>query len=187
MKKRIFLSLALAALAGGGVFAQTHFASAEYIAVGGGGGRYEYVITPYFTVGGYVSFNFMPTPYLDDEFSKRHTIFGTGIAGRWYPWGRRFFAALDLGYSAFTNGREEHSYNSNGVKIDEWDTSDSFSGFTIAPGFGWTIDIGKPGAFFISPGIKVPFIFTSESDDLMGLGKGVLVSNIMYFGLGWAF
>ncbi|MDR1904881.1 MAG: hypothetical protein LBQ88_21690 [Treponema sp.] len=186
MKKRIFLSLALAALTGGGVFAQTHFASAEVL-FGGGGARYEYVITPYFTVGGYVSFNYMPTPYLDDDFSKSHTIFGIGISGRWYPWGRRFFAGLDLGYSLFTNKREEYNYSIYGNKIDEWDVWDSFSGFTIAPGFGWTIDIGKAGGFFISPGVKVPFILTSESDDLMGLGKGVLISGIIYFGVGWAF
>jgi hypothetical protein len=186
MKKRIFLLLALAALAGGGVFAQTDFASVEYIAAGGIGGRYEYVITPYITVGGYVSFNYMPTPYLDEEFSKHHTIFGAGLAVRWYPTGRQFFAGLDWGYGLFTNAWEKYYRYQNGT-YDHWHESDSDSAFTIAPGFGWTIDVGRAGGFFISPGAKVPFFFTGGSDDSMGLGKGVLLSGIIYFGVGWAF
>jgi hypothetical protein len=191
MKKRVFLCFALAVLAGGGVFAQTHFISAE-VSLLGGGVRYEYVITPSITLGGYFYYNFLPTPFIDEEFSSSHSVTGFGIAGRWYPTGRKFFIELDLGYAAFWTEWKEtyyytssspyssYSYSSSGYK------SDTFGGFGITPGFGWTIDVGKTGGFFISPGIKIPITITSESADA-GLGEGVFPSVVGFFGLGYAF
>ena len=196
MKKHIFLFLALAALAGGGAFAQTHFISAEASYLGGGG-RYEYVISRYFTVGGNIYFNFIPTPFLSDFFTKDHTNFGMDIAGRWYPAGRRFFMELGLGYSTFTSHRDKQYVRGSGSGRVQWteEVTDTFSGFGITPGFGWTIDTGRAGGFFISPGIKVPLTLTSESSitdvlntkgEQMKLG-GVLVTPVVYFGLGYAF
>ncbi|AEF85921.1 hypothetical protein TREPR_3497 [Treponema primitia ZAS-2] len=193
MKKRIFLFLALAVLIEVGVFAQTHFVSAEASFLGGGS-RYEYVITPYFTVGGYAYYNYLPTPFMDKYDSENHWIAGTSIAGRWYPAGRRFFAELGLGYVFFENQRTEeggYHYSWNGYtytpyKDNDHPESDHFSGFSIAPGFGWTIDIGRAGGLFISPSVKAPFIISSESKDI-GLGQGVYPSVVVSFGVGYAF
>jgi hypothetical protein len=187
MKKRLFLFFALAAVVGSGVFAQTHFVSAE-ISILGGGARYEYVITPYITINGYAYYNFLPTPFISETFSYEHRVFGAGVAGRWYPVGRRFFMELGLGYNSFTSKRRDTYSSSNGYTYYDYDVdvTDEFSGFSIAPGFGWTIDVGKPGGFFISPGIKIPFTMTSGPTD-MGLGKGVYPSVVGYFGMGYAF
>jgi hypothetical protein len=185
--KKCILFLALAALVGGGVFGQTHFVSAE-LSLLGGGARYERVITPYLTIGGYLYYNYMPTPYIDRNFSTEHSIFGIGIAGRWYPAGRKFFMELDLGYVAFTTSWYNEYFSSWSGGSSSWDekVSETFPGFSIAPGFGWTIDVGKAGGFFISPGIKIPISITSASGD-MGLGEGIYPSVVIFFGLGYAF
>ncbi|MDR0668817.1 MAG: hypothetical protein LBF95_01945 [Treponema sp.] len=195
MKKRVFLFLVLAVVCGGGVFAQTHFVSAE-ASVLGGGARYEFVITPYFTVGLYSGFNFLPTPFLSDDLATSITIGGGGVAGRWYPSGRKFFTELSLGGAHFeVKYMERHydpykNYNSYTKTweggYDEWEESDGEGSFIIAPGFGWTIDIGAPGKLFISPGIRIPFAITPFEKDL-GLGEGVYPSVVVYFGLGYAF
>ncbi|GHV69067.1 hypothetical protein AGMMS49928_10230 [Spirochaetia bacterium] len=183
MKKRIFLVLVFAALTGGGLFAQNHFISAE-ISFIGVGGRYEYVITPYLTVGAYVYYNFMPTPFLPEDYSSEHSIFAAGIAGRWYPAGRRFFFEIDLGFSEFMSTRlVEIWYGYN--LYDSYLVHDIYSGFCISPGFGWTIDVGKPGGFFISPGAKFPFTFSDS--DKGPFDDGVMPSVVVYFGLGYAF
>jgi hypothetical protein len=167
MKKRIFLFLALTALTGSGVFAQTHFVSAE-VSILGVGARYENVITPYLTANGYAYYNFLPT----------QSIFGIGIAGRWYPSGRRFFAELGLGYISYTDIYEKESYTYPSSGSNSETVEETFPGFSLAPGFGWTIDVGRVGGFFISPGIKVPVIITSD---------GVYLSVIASCGLGYAF
>jgi hypothetical protein len=191
MKKRISLFLALTALIGSGAFAQTNFVSAE-LSFLGIGARYEKVITPYITISGYGYFNFLPTPFIDSEFSESHSLFALGLAGRWYPAGRRFFTELGLGYVSFESNRKrdyEYSYYNgyqNNTSHYSEEVTDKFPGFSIAPGFGWTVDVGKAGGFFISPGIKVPFIITSQTSD-MGLGEGIYFSVIASLGFGFAF
>ncbi|MFP3042225.1 hypothetical protein LQZ19_10455 [Treponema primitia] len=194
MKKRIVLLLALAALIGGGVFAQTHFVSAD-VSLLGGGLRYEYVITPYVTIGAYAYYNYLPfTPFVDKYESEYHSVVNAGIATRLYPAGRRFFIELGLGYGYYTNFRiqeaENHSGYSNGQYYNYTDPehpdSKSWSSFSVVPGFGWTIDVGRAGGFFISPSIKVPITITDDP----GAGiahSGILPSGVVSLGFGYAF
>jgi hypothetical protein len=178
MKKRIALFLAFAAFIGGEAFTQNRFVSAE-ASILGGGARYEYMISPYFTLSANVYYNYIPTPFMVEDFTVGHSIVGTGMAGRWYPAGQWFFVELGLAYISFTNYYRD--IDDSGGELEN-----SYPGFSIAPGFGWTLDVGGAGGFFISPGIKIPFIMSSESFDI-GLGEGVVPSVIVFFGLGYAF
>ena len=173
MKKRVFIFVVLLVLFTGGAFAQTHWISAEIYGLGAGI-RYEYVSTPSFTLGGYFSFIWLPVPVTElltgnGDNSELH--FGGGITGRWYPFARRFFAELSLGFNGFDYSYEEYS----GRHYEYyWDRT---SGFCISPGFGWTIDVGKMGGFFISAGTKMPMTFGNQFDLIF----------VPYFGFGSAF
>jgi len=166
MKKKIFLFAALAIMFTGRAFAQTHWASLEVKGLGAGL-RYEYVINPSFTVGGYFSWTwFTLIPFYEYEQSIEF-----GATARWYPFARRFFAELSLGYNTFwyydPNYNNSYYYNSG-----DWREG---VGFCITPGFGWTIDLGRMGGFFLAPGIKFPIT----------IGYGIIV--VPYVGLGIAF
>ena len=182
MKKRIFLAVVLATVLASGVFAQTHWISAE-VSYLGGGLRYEYLLTPDFTVGAYFYWNNIPN-WLDAENGEN---LGLGVALRWYPFARRFFTELGLGF----NSQTYSSYWNERENINA-------SGFGIVPGFGWTIDVGRAGGLFISPGIKLPFTLSNDStrgeDDniivsaVLAFERAVtLVGPIIYFGFGYAF
>ena len=157
MKKCIVMVVALLlVLPAGLAFAERHWVSLEYIGRVGIGLRYEGVITPSFTLGAYFS-------AVGSLVSASHCVtVGGGATGRWYPTARRFFTELSLGLGEFYNVLESHvNYG---------------PGLTITPGIGWTIDVGKPGGFFIATGARLP-IFCAGSD----------VSVEPYFGVGWAF
>lgn len=182
MKKRIFLFLVFAVLLGGGVFAQNNWVSAE-VSILGAGIRYERVLNPNLTLGVNVYSNFLPTPFIDSNWSTDHTVSGGSISTRWYPTGRKFFFELNLGSASFDNRRLVEDWNEN-----EDEVSEIFSGFAITPGFGWTVDVGKAGGFFLSPGAKIPIIFTGDDRDVMGVGLGELIlTGVFYMGLGYAF
>lgn len=151
--KKLFLFAMLAVMIAGGAFAQTHWASFEIKGLGAGL-RYEYVITPRFTVGGYFSYSFITIPIFDELMNSIE--FGATV--RWYPFARRFFTELSLGYNFFEYYYQERIYVSSGrggYYDYDWGYRDD-SGFCLAPGFGWTIDVGKMGGFFLSPGVKFP-------------------------------
>jgi hypothetical protein len=160
LKKRVFLIFVLSIFLGIGLFAQNNWISVEP-SVAGIGARYERVINPYFTVGANVYINYMPMPMAHENV----VLFGASASARWYPTGRKFFLELDFGTTTYDGDRrEEYEVMNNGSRERKEETIFySFSGFTITPGLGWTIDVGKVGAFFISPGIKLPFIFVGEN------------------------
>jgi hypothetical protein len=63
------------------------------------------------------------------------------------------------------------------------------TGVGVSPGIGWKLDPGKPGGFFIEPGISVPITIGKTSYWLAEIeGEvGVSVGFIIYCGLGAAF
>jgi hypothetical protein len=168
MKKHAFVFIVLLLTIAGGVYAQTNWVSTE-INLLGAGARYEYVIVPEFTVSAYAYWSY--SPYILIYSGSYSDSFGFGAAARWYPFGRRFFTELGLGYTY------QYLTNSN----FEYDNSWVNSGFTILPGFGWTIDVGEKGGFFISPSVRVPFIFGARY--FLDNFGGTLIS----IGLGYAF
>jgi hypothetical protein len=102
--------------------------------------RYELMLNPSFSVGAYVYY----------EFS-----FGMGITGRWYPFSKSFFLELGSGYNKlyFNNIYFDHDTN-------KWiEFIEDHNGIDIIPGFGWRIDVGKPGGFYITPSVKFPITF----------------------------
>jgi hypothetical protein len=191
MKKRIFFVLALMVLFGGGVFDQNNWISAE-INVLGSGARYERVINPYLTVGANFYYEFWPVPMQYGSAS----MFGGGVSARWYPTGRKFFLELDLGGMSYDGGRYERVEYYDGYQTqyrDEW-VNYNFGGFTLTPGLGWTVDVGKIGGFFISPGLKVPLIFAGENtgdnehiQNYQNYDGGTIFTPVLYFAMGFAF
>ena len=84
---------------------------------------------------------------------------------RYYPWGKTFFLGMGLGLNYYML-----------VKV-----SFGFLEAGLSPEIGWKIDTGKPGGFFIQPGIKLPGIVKISA----GFDFGIYPS--LYFGMGYAF
>jgi len=188
MKKKIFLFAVLAIMFAGGAFAQNHWISAELTS--GAGLRYEYVITPSFTVGGYFTFMGVTIPLMRSTYtpkgggrdSSQLNSIQFGATARWYPFAGKFFAELNVGYNIFTYG--EGVFKTDGWSSwYEW-TRIETSGFCIAPGLGWTIDLGQMGAFFLAPSVKFPITFGGK--DYYG-GNYFNITITPYLGLGYAF
>ena len=157
-KKRLVILMMFSTIFANEVSAESHWLLFEINPIpfswmdgfySGFGLRYEYVIFPSFTVGGYSHFNF-PLGY-------KGISFGLGAFGRWYPNSVRFFMEVGLGYGHQRLGYKTHDYSYKEVQ----------NGFDVVPGFGWTIDIGKRGGFYISPGLKVPLTIgkTKRTDE----------------------
>jgi len=172
MKKRFYLFVVLTLALTGVAFTQNHWISLE-IKGPGAGLRYEYVINSYFTVSGYFSYTIVTIPIFDYQMDSVEF----GATARWYPSGRRFFTELSLGYNTFTYNREEyHSgdrYNSSYYTYEQKEGS----GFCVAPGFGWTIDTGRKGLFFLAPSVKFPIT----------IGSMFNITVAPYLGFGIAF
>ena len=147
MRKSIFLFAILAVLTAGTVSAQKHWTSAELNLLGAGV-RYEYVINRYISVGANLHYNYYGISYIWLLGLDKNSILGLNAVGRWYPFGRRFFTELGLGGYSYTYG-------------SKYEERTGF-GFAIVPGFGWVIDVGQPAGFFVSPGVKVPWIFSTD-------------------------
>jgi hypothetical protein len=189
MKKQILLVLVLAALLGGGVFAQNNWISTE-VSIIGGGLRYERVINPYLTLGANFYINTLP-------MFGEHITYGGSVSARWYPTGRKFFLELDFG--GMGNSRdtevEVETFDNSGISTGyDWeDVNVSQGGFTITPGLGWTIDVGKAGGFFWSPGVKFPLIFTEETTAFTDQNEEVTIpgtvvpSVVLFLGFGFSF
>jgi hypothetical protein len=101
-----------------------------------------------------------------------------GATARWYPTGRRFFADISVGYNIFRYPSEVERYDEYTHHYEYWYEDIPDSGFCFAPGFGWTIDTGQMGGFFLSPGVKVPMTLG---------GRGFKITIAPYLGLGIAF
>ena len=143
----------------------------------GFGIRYERTLNSYFSTGINIHANFTGVLHIG----------GTGNI-RYYPFERNFFLGLGLGYQ-FTR---IFLFGAGGL------------GFAVNPEIGWKIDVGKPGGFFLQPGIKLPItiihrelipkgwirydqkiIVIPEIDDLRG--GDYLYFLIFYLGIGYAY
>jgi hypothetical protein len=166
--KRFFLVLvAVLVLAAGSISGQESESGAENwlsaeLGLLGVGARYERMLGPKFSIGLDV--------YWNSAFLYWNE-FEAGIFGRFYPWEGTFFWELGLGFHNHT----ALSFFKGIVVIN---------GAAVSPGLGWKIDVGKPGEFFITPGIKVPVtVGIDQFANLFDVGIGV----VPYFGLGGAF
>ncbi|MCL2444130.1 MAG: hypothetical protein FWD13_11810 [Treponema sp.] len=128
--------------------------------------RYEYMFNSSFSAGAYF--------YYEDSF-------GIGITGRWYPFSKSFFLELGTGYN--------RNFSTGGY-LDEdtgqWVNYRGTNGFDLIYGFGWKINIGKPGGLFITPNVKLPTIF-SWHDNPNRDNPFISTIFIGYFGVGYAF
>ncbi|MCL1958711.1 MAG: hypothetical protein FWF68_03835 [Spirochaetes bacterium] len=179
MKKGlIFMFLAI--LIAGAVFAQNNAKKEEQIknwisgeaSIIGGGVRYERMLSENLSIGANVYYSTLFFFWNEME---------AGVSARFYPFSSSFFVGAGVGF---------HWHSGLGLSSTTGITAKSIVGVAISPELGWKIDVGKPGGFFIQPGVKVPITIGSNSisywgyvDKKFGVGVGV----VPYFGLGLAF
>jgi len=197
MAKKVIICLVLAMLIAGGVFAEetaessaenpakgfTHWVSGE-VSLLGGGARYEMMLSPVLSVGANIYFS---------SFFLLWNEFGIDVNARYYLKGN-FFVGAGLGYHAHTNLQTmpKNVFDSN--------SDAAIKGVALTPEVGWKFDVGNPGGFYISPGIKFPLTFGSREvpyaviDETSGNIKykfenefSVGFGIVPYFGMGFAF
>jgi hypothetical protein len=185
--KKVLIFMVLAMVIAGGVFAQSvntvnNWISGE-VSLLGGGVRYERMLMPNLSIGGY--------GYYNNTFIL-FTDMGVGAFARYYFW-KGLHAELGLGFNYRTGaGDGEAKYEGVTYKYEnEWVST---TGFGIIPAVGWKFDVGSPGGFFLYPGIKVPITIGEQQPvlsygfiDEIDWGVGVGVGFIAYFGMGYAF
>jgi len=190
--KRIVCVLVLACLVMGAVFAQDsgsniiNWISGE-ASLFGAGARYEYMLSDKLSVGGNIYWS--SVFFIFNEFEL-------GASVRYYPFEGKFkdvYAGAGLGFHTQTG-----IYNYITKKDNKSNTTSmSVSGVAITPEIGWRIDVGNPGGFFVSPGIKLPITFGElngggglfnnlSSSDIKDPFR-VVVGVVIYCGLGYAF
>ena len=149
----------------------------------GVGGRYEFMLNRYFSVG--------VNGYWNNLLFFWHD-WGITAAVRFYPWRGVFFMELGLGYT-FHSGFDDYE-----ITVDDTVETGSdwvgAAGFGIIPGIGWKISPGKNNGFFIQPGIKLPITIGNKKPIINASwidrypGKfGSSVGFITYCGFGYAF
>jgi hypothetical protein len=111
---------------------------------------------------------FLHSSYQNHSLFDLSHHFGIDISFRLYPWGRSFFLETALGF-------HHDKYISTNEEGDN-----SFSGVVATPKFGWKIDIGSTGGFFLKSSISHPFILRIGE---YGLGT----RSRVHFGMGYAF
>jgi hypothetical protein len=175
------LILLLAAIAAGGIFAQEKTADVKKfwvsgeVSLVGAGARGEYMLTPKISVG--------LNAYWTSLFFVFNDI-GINAVGRYYPWGKMFYAGLGVGYATHS-GDEEVTVDWGwplGEVTDKWIVVRK--GFGIVPEVGWKIDLGNPGGFYLNPQAQLPLIIGKRDlDNKSGVSVGFRVAC----GAGWAF
>jgi hypothetical protein len=109
---------------------------------------------------------------------------GINVAGRFYPWGRTFYAGLGFGFGV-------HSGIEPIANIPDTEWFIMRVGFDIVSELGWKIDVGNPGGFFLNPLVQVPLTFGNQVLADMGEDyEGVFGFSVGFrasLGLGWAF
>ena len=190
MAKKALVLLVLAAALAGGVFAQEkasnikkNWLSGE-LSLLGAGARYEYMLNKNWSVG--------VNAYWTSLFFVYNDL-GANVVGRFYPWGKTFFAELGVGFGAhsgvetvddtFTAGNR--TYRVTGAELV------TMNGVGIVPGIGWKLDVGKPGGFYMSPLLQVPITIGEKDFSSIWSGAenefGVGVGFRAAFGMGIAF
>jgi hypothetical protein len=185
MAKKCLLLVVLAVIVAGGVFAQEeggepwggkkNFASGD-LGLLVFGARYERLFTPQISAG--AVFYWANSFILFNELEF-------GIFGRYYIW-QGLYAELGLGYHTHSAIEEYEYTNYLGQKSTASDLVVNV-GFGISPGLGWKFDPGKPGGFFVEPGIIIPITIGSKQYVFQDDESGVSVGFVVYCGLGWAF
>jgi hypothetical protein len=178
MTKKVLVLAAFAMLVSGGVFAQEktanvkqHWLSVEAGLVGAGL-RYEYMQNRYGSAGFLV--------YAEGVLMSQG---GLSLVGRFYPWGKTFYAGLGFGVGLHYKSLdlvERETRDERGRVTSRSKSADGIVGFDIVPEIGWKIDVGKPGGFFLNPYFQVP----------LTLGFGSDWWGIHYrlaLGMGWSF
>jgi hypothetical protein len=183
MAKKGLLVLVLVSALTGGIFAQEaawggkkNFVSAD-LGLLVAGLRYERLLAPKLSVG------------VDAYWANSFIIFNelqAGAFARYYLFGG-FYGELGLGFNIHS-GLEDLDYEFFGRTV----TANGLvttTGFAISPGIGWKFDPGKPGGFFLEPGISVPITIGERSYWLGAIESetGVSTGFVLYLGLGAAF
>jgi hypothetical protein len=112
---------------------------------------------------------------------------GANVVGRFYPWGKTFYAGLGLGFAIHT-GIEDVIVD--GEKMANTLDYVERTGFGIVPELGWKTDIGNPGGFFLNPVIQLPLTLgTTKVSGWSGVKGdfGLSVGFRAACGFGWAF
>jgi len=194
--KKIVCVLVLACLVMAAVFAQDsgsniiNWISGE-ASLFGAGARYEYMLSDKLSVGGNIYWS--SVFFIFNEFELGGSV-------RYYPFEGKFkdvYAGAGLGFHTQTGiYKFKYDYTKNGIRYTG-EASDGLavSGIAITPEIGWKFDVGNPGGFFVSPGIKLPITFgelgaapLSDFDSSIIKDRfRVVVGVVIYCGLGYAF
>jgi hypothetical protein len=188
----IFVFCSLTAFTAGGVFAQEKTANVERSwlslepSVVGSGWRYEFMINEKLSLGLNCYATFSGLLFNDGDFNDGDMNFGANVVGRFYPWGKTFYAGLGSGWG-YHDGREDFIKDGNTF-------SNKFvtrTGYDIVPELGWKIDVGKPGGFFLNPLVQVQLTLgtpkiTTSIGDIEG-DFGMNVGFRAAFGIGGSF
>jgi hypothetical protein len=186
MKKVVFL-LVLAALVAGGVFAQEKTANVKRnwisgeLSLIGAGLRYEFMINDKLSVG--------VNTYWTSLFLFFNDI-GANVVGRFYPWGKNFYAGLGLGLGIHS-GVEDFKKDGKTISNTALNIV-TRTGVDIVPELGWKIDVGNPGGFFLNPVIQIPFTLGTQKMAVSYLGDvegdfGMSFGFRAAFGMGYSF
>jgi hypothetical protein len=185
MTKKDLLVLVLTAIVAGGIFAQEKTADAKKFWFSGetsflgAGARGEYMLMPKLSAG--------LNAYWTSWFFLFNNI-GINVVGRFYPWGKTFYAGLGFGLGVHS-GIEPISKDGQTVPGTAWFIARI--GFDVVPELGWKIDVGNPGGFFLNPLVQLPLTFGNQKwantgEDHEG-DFGFSVGFRASLGLGWAF
>jgi len=188
------------------------------------GARYERMLGPYVSLGA----NFYWFIPLDKTYSfggdhseengrqleaispDIDSVFGIDASFRVYPWGRKFFLGLALGYHATKATIYESTYNYDivdivnggytykiGDKEIHYSARNQRQGLAITGEFGWKIDVGKEGGFFVQPGFLGTFIVGTQTFEYSDETYKILAHHRdgdyfngywrFYLGADWAF
>ena len=173
--KKLVLILVFANVIVGGIFSQEKSANIRNnwisgeVNILGGGVRYERMLNEHVSLG--VNVYYSTLFFFWNEF-------GVDAAMRLYPSGKAFYFGLNAGY---------HVHSAITADSDNFIDVEAMDGGAFTPEIGWKIDVGRPGGFFIQPGIKVPITLGMKEKAIGDREFGVGVGVVPYFGLGGAF
>jgi hypothetical protein len=158
----------------------SRFSISSELSLVGAGGRAEFMLSPYVSVGvnGYwTSFFFI--------FNE----IGINAVGRFYPWGRTFYAGLGAGLGIHTGIEPMVKDGKTFENNESWLITRT--GFELVPELGWKIDPGHAGGFFLNPLVQTPVIFGVQQWAVLGEAQtgdfGVSIGFRAAFGFGWSF
>ena len=162
--------------------------------------RYERMLNSKISLGAdfYLCILLLEYPLFENMDYDRGAFFGIDAFFRFYPWGRKFFFGIGLGY--YDGGNKEYAdlyiFNDIVDKVKGFYVEHG-SGFAASAELGFKIDVGKEGSFFIQPGILGSLIIgkkevidsyeNSPDDTYERIGEYINGYFRVYIGVGWAF